>query len=151
MSVMKRLAIIPGLCKGCRRCEMHCAFSHLGSFNPDLAAIKIQRLPLETEQYIPNICSHCGICMLGCPEENALQYDNKTGAIRITEKCTGCEECISICPFGLIHIDPLSKRAFKCDLCDGDPVCVKHCPYHALVWIQETRTEDLSFTTRVVR
>ncbi len=45
------------------------------------------------------------------------------------EKCTACGTCERSCPFEVIRIREVAK---KCDLCGGDPVCVKFCPYGAI-------------------
>jgi len=41
--------------------------------------------------------------------------------------CIGCKQCMVVCPFGAVHFDSARKAVFKCDLCDGDPECVKWC------------------------
>ncbi len=35
----------------------------------------------------------------------------------------------------MIRIDPVKHVAIKCDLCDGDPECVKRCPEKAVQYI----------------
>ena len=47
------------------------------------------------------------------------------------EKCTGCGWCIEACEFGSITVHP-EKKIVICDLCEGDPMCVKYCPKDAL-------------------
>ncbi len=42
--------------------------------------------------------------------------------------------CISICPFGSNSYDQKGRKILKCDLCEGDPECVKVCPSGALVY-----------------
>jgi Fe-S-cluster-containing dehydrogenase component len=39
------------------------------------------------------------------------------------------------CPFGAITFDEESGKMRKCDLCDGDPACVKHCTTGAIQYI----------------
>jgi len=46
--------------------------------------------------------------------------------------CIGCANCVTACTYGGISIDPKSKKAIKCDLCDGDPACAKACDYGAI-------------------
>jgi Fe-S-cluster-containing dehydrogenase component len=59
----------------------------------------------------------------------ALSRDDN-GVIRVDEyKCNGCGWCINACKFGAITIHPTKKVAITCDLCDGDPECVKLCPF----------------------
>jgi Fe-S-cluster-containing hydrogenase component 2 len=36
------------------------------------------------------------------------------------------------CPFGMIFVDAEKGFAVKCDLCGGDPECVKYCIPEAL-------------------
>jgi Fe-S-cluster-containing hydrogenase component 2 len=38
------------------------------------------------------------------------------------------------CPFGGIGINPGSGQVFKCELCDGDPECVKACDDGAITF-----------------
>jgi Fe-S-cluster-containing dehydrogenase component len=50
--------------------------------------------------------------------------------IRVNEKkCNGCLWCLGACPFGAISLDPEKKTVAVCDYCDGDPECVKYCPF----------------------
>jgi Fe-S-cluster-containing hydrogenase component 2 len=49
------------------------------------------------------------------------------------------------CPFGGVFMEPSSGEILKCDLCGGDPECVKHCLYGALEWIDAS---DLALTKR---
>jgi Fe-S-cluster-containing hydrogenase component 2 len=48
------------------------------------------------------------------------------------EKCDGCGWCIEACDFGAIAIHPEKKVAIVCDLCGGEPECIKWCPEEAL-------------------
>jgi Fe-S-cluster-containing dehydrogenase component len=74
-----------------------------------------------------------------CPVE-AFHRDEKTGAVLIDDDvCIGCRLCIDECPFGGISIDPDKERVIKCDLCGGDPQCVKYCPTSALQYVRADR------------
>ena len=46
--------------------------------------------------------------------------------------------CVMACPFGGMGIDPVAQRMIKCDLCDGDPACVRFCDPHALEFVPVT-------------
>ena len=53
-------------------------------------------------------------------------------------KCTGCGECMTVCPFEAIRKVPDGKGVVKCDLCAGRlneglvPACVEACPTRAI-------------------
>jgi len=83
------------------------------------------------------VCQQCKtpLCMEACPV-NALARDEKTGAIVVDEdRCVGCRVCVMICPIGGVFIDPVTNLAYKCDLCEGDPECVKHCDLEAIKFL----------------
>lgn len=62
-----------------------------------------------------------------------MKRDPKTRAVVVDEeRCTGCGFCAAACPWGVITLDPVTGKALKCDLCGGDPACVKECPENAL-------------------
>ena len=70
--------------------------------------------------------------MAACPEE-ALVLDKEAGQVRLIEsKCTDCGACVEACPYDAIWMDPLLNVAIKCDLCNGDPQCVKYCDFDAI-------------------
>ncbi len=50
----------------------------------------------------------------------------------------GCRLCIVFCPFGGIELDAETGRMVKCDLCNGDPLCVKFCEPKALQYLNAT-------------
>ena len=80
-------------------------------------------------------CRHClrAPCMEVCPAE-ALKRDPSTGAVVVDEAlCIGCRDCVFACPFGAIKME--AGKAIKCDLCGGDPACVRHCPTRALSFV----------------
>ncbi len=45
-----------------------------------------------------------------------------------------CKECLEACPFGAMGFDPDRGRPFKCDLCGGEPLCVRFCEPGALLF-----------------
>ena len=133
MKMIKVLAVFPERCTGCHICELYCSFRKSKVFNLARSRIHV----IRNEPYIdaPVVCLQCGLCIDACPA-GLITRDRKTGAIVINEKkCTGCALCISACPYGVLTMDPIANIALKCDLCDGDPECVKHCPEKALLYI----------------
>ncbi len=90
-----------------------------------------------------DVCKHCvnAPCLEVCP----------TGAIMRTEfdsvyiqepVCNGCRDCVSACPFGVIHMSGLENEgkgtAKKCTLCYDrlqhglTPACAKACPTESI-------------------
>lgn len=123
-------------CMGCRTCEMVCSAKHEGVINPFQSRIKIIKWEREGEG-VPTACAQCesAPCATICPVR-AISRDETMGRVIIDyNTCIGCRMCIAACPFGVIHFDSISKRVIKCDLCDGDPICVKFCSYEALQYI----------------
>ncbi|MDN5344155.1 MAG: hypothetical protein PWQ18_266 [Clostridia bacterium] len=51
--------------------------------------------------------------------------------------CVGCKMHLLACPFGSIHFDAGEQVSEKCDLCGGDPRCVKFCISGALQLVEE--------------
>jgi len=87
---------------------------------------------------VPIVCQHCedAPCRMVCPVE-ALRREPRTGAIILYPTiCIGCNACVMVCPYGAITIDLKSREFLKCDLCDGDPKCVKFCVTGAIRYVR---------------
>ena len=120
-------------CVGCRICEEICSWIHLGRVQPSKSRIKIKRIHSEYKN-IPTVCRQCAKapCIDACPV-GAIHRNSKTNAVIIDEKkCNGCGKCQEVCPFGAIYMDIETNTAFVCDLCGGEPNCVKYCPTGAI-------------------
>ena len=53
----------------------------------------------------------------------------------------GCKLCTIACPYGTMFYSPETQKAFKCNLCSGDPACATACPTQAILY-EETETAD---------
>lgn len=133
---MKSLVTIPERCTGCHRCELSCSLFNFKVQNPALSRIHV----IRKEPYVdvPIVCIQCGICIDACPIK-AIKRNTKTGAVIIDEKkCNGCLQCVNVCPWGCITMDRVTRKipkALKCNLCLGDPQCVKNCPEKVLLYV----------------
>ncbi len=129
------------VCSGCRTCEAVCALYHEGAAGSELSRLKWDKDVMDaciTDIYTCKQCAGAE-CMAVCPT-GALHVDEETGARVIDEKkCTGCQVCMAACPCNppMIRYNPAKNVCFKCDLCGGDPQCVKFCPMGALLssWV----------------
>ena len=141
MEVKNRIWILvdPLNCSGCRLCEIACSLKHEGNIWPEASRIRVFEFAPGIN--IPHTCVQCHDypCVRACPE-NALSIDEETGAVLVdVGKCTVCGECIKACPGSIPRILATKHHVIICDLCNGDPECVKVCReagYNALKLIR---------------
>ncbi len=123
----------PDHCAGCRTCMNVCSLFHEGEVNLELSRIQINGTLLEPFDFDAITCRQCEgpECVYNCPT-GAMHIDEKTGArVSDPEKCIGCKTCILACPKypnAPIRFVTSKNIVIKCDLCGGDPQCVKFCP-----------------------
>jgi carbon-monoxide dehydrogenase iron sulfur subunit len=129
--MQKQIVIDIDRCTGCGSCELICSFTHHGEFNPLKSRIH-KTYFLEQCLAIPVVCYQCEDpwCAKVCPAGAiTTDKDPEGGATVITvheDKCVGCKMCMLACPFGNIVVSD-KGYAEKCNLCGGDPECVKVC------------------------
>lgn len=124
----KNILVNPDKCDGCCTCMLACSFAKENEFSTSKARIHIVKIA-EKGLDLPVTCKHCikARCMEACVF-NAIKRDEETGIVLVEqEACTGCGSCVTACPFGAITIHPEKGTALLCDLCGGDPECVKFC------------------------
>lgn len=130
-------------CTGCRLCELVCAVSHDGVSNPARSRIKIVKREAEG-RYVPTICQQCdnAPCRQACPQA-AISRDPDRGYLTIDDDlCLGCRLCVKACPFGAMHYNKTARKVFKCDLCGGDPQCVRFCEEKAVNFVDAERLNE---------
>jgi Fe-S-cluster-containing hydrogenase component 2 len=130
----KQLILKPEKCMNCRTCEMVCSFEHFEQFNPLLSAVTVIDYTEEVVT-IPVMCLQCEdpSCERVCPV--GAIHRNAAGIVAVdNSKCIVCRLCTQACAMGNISYSPLAHKVFKCDLCGGDPQCVKHCSAGAILY-----------------
>ena len=71
---------------------------------------------------------------MACPTGALYEDPESHLVIHDPALCDGCGHCVEACPFDAIWIDERECVALKCDLCGGDPQCVKYCSPGALLF-----------------
>jgi Fe-S-cluster-containing dehydrogenase component len=139
MATRKKLRADHTLCSGCRACLVACVAHHEGHFGTATARLRVVKdepRGLDT----PHVCRLCdpAPCLTACPS-GALCRDEATGAILVRtgadeRACTGCGACVEACPLKMACLSPHTGTVLICDLCGGDPSCVKRCATGAIVY-----------------
>ena len=132
------IAVDYAKCTGCRNCEVECSLFHEKKL--DLSKSRIHTYYFNPPVDVPSLCAKCNDapCIKACPEKvGALSKDKTTGAVLLDEKkCIGCWACIEACAKDRSNVIRKSKDEKVivgiCDLCGGDPSCVKGCTEGAL-------------------
>ncbi|MFX1509449.1 MAG: 4Fe-4S dicluster domain-containing protein [Promethearchaeota archaeon] len=133
---MKYIFVYPERCTGCRLCSLACSLTKFGECNPRKAAISVVRDEFERFEF-PVVCFQCqdAPCITACPQ-NAITKD-EGHVTRDDDRCIGCRLCAVVCPFSAITTH--GKELIQCDLCGGDPQCVKYCSTNAIEYAEETQ------------
>ena len=171
---MKAFVVDVSLCNGCYCCQIACKDEHVGNewlpyakAQPDTGQFWLKlneyiqgTVPKVKMHYIPVLCAHCSDapCMKSCPAEGAI-YRREDGLVIIDPaKCTGCRNCIDMCPYGAIYFNEGLTLAQKCTGCahllDGDgvqPRCVDVCPTGALKFGEESEFKSLISKARSLK
>jgi Fe-S-cluster-containing dehydrogenase component len=134
----------PARCTGCRSCETACSFEKYQVCSYTRSHIRHFFNP-EKEVFEARYCFHCEtpLCAEACPVD-AIRKDERTGIVKIDPiKCIGCQLCNFICPLSAPWFDEERRVSVKCDLCDGNPECVKFCSPQALRFITRDEAKRL--------
>ncbi len=148
-------------CNGCYNCQIACKDEHvandwtpyakpqpeIGQFWLKLTEHVRGTVPKVKVAYIAHLCNHCdnALCLASCPIEGAI-YKRDDGLVIIDpEKCTGCKNCVDVCPYNAIYFNQDLNIAQKCTGCAHlldsnwkEPRCVDACPTLALRFMEES-------------
>lgn len=127
------IAIEADKCNVCNDCVKACAAQKDNTSSLLDARISVSKINGGYKKGFA-LCKQCGFpqCAMVCPS-GALKKDEDTGVVLLDEsECMGCQLCTMACAYGGVRYHPTKHTVIKCDLCGGDPACVKACKYGAL-------------------
>jgi len=76
--------------------------------------------------------------MNACPVK-AISSNYEMSRVEVDyDICIGCRTCVSVCPFGAMNFNYIDRKVAKCDLCDGDPQCVRFCEVNAIEYVDSS-------------
>jgi tetrathionate reductase subunit B len=163
---MKVFVFDTSICNGCYCCQIACKDEHCGNDwipyarpQPDTGQFWLKlsehvrgTVPKVKVHYLPVLCNHCDspTCLTACPVEGAI-YKREDGLVIIDpERCTGCSDCATACPYHAIYMNDDLNVAQKCTGCAHlldsgwrHPRCVDACPTLALKFMEEPEALDL--------
>lgn len=125
---MVALTVKPELCTGCMACVYACSVIHEDVFSCVLSRIRIEKdesLGLN----VPVGCITCeGMpCVEACPVDAITVDPEMKRPVVDALACIGCGICADTCPVGAIKLHASSEVAIVCDMCSGEPQCVRVC------------------------
>ena len=137
------LHIDHSLCWGCKTCEVACKQENRAPDGVKLITVS-EDGPREIDgklgfTFRVNLCRHCDDppCADACPDE-AIEKRSDGIVVLDMNQCSGCQTCMTACPYDAIEFDALEGVARKCNLCHhridngllpacADNVCPAHC------------------------
>ena len=129
------------------------SYDNTGSFSDvNWRHVKFIEQPRQGDERVAwlmmsDVCKHCvnAPCLEVCPTAAILRTEFDTVFIN-EPACNGCRDCVSACPFGVIHMSETHHVAQKCTFCydrlqNGlQPACAQACPTQS---IQFGKLDDL--------
>jgi Fe-S-cluster-containing hydrogenase component 2 len=136
------LAFHSDKCNGCKECEKACVKAHPSSVASGRPRLKIEQD--KSKKYKMTACLHCETCPPSdlCPSALfEFHADGKYWTLD-EQRCFACMSCLPVCPVGGVFFEGQFgvETAYICDLCGGDPACIKVCPKGALT-LDKSREE----------
>ena len=120
-----RIKVDKSKCTGCLVCEIECSQHNAGIVQPKSSAIRVRLADLTADGFNePIVCRQCD--KMVCLGDEAKDYDAEEAAKYYWDNLNRMKSC----PFGALFV--YHKRVIHCNLCGGDPGCVKVCPTGAI-------------------
>ena len=129
-------------CIGCKSCEVACKQEHglgPGTYRNRVVWLSDQHSSALTFHTVT--CQQCErpACLRACPVAPKAIFRGADGVVSVNaDRCTGCGECVTACPYGAMGYDAERHHAVKCDLCSDrrqqglGPACASVCPGRAI-------------------
>ena len=141
----KSLLVERRRCTGCNSCVFACSLAHEGVVRPSAARLRVLRHQGIVD--VPIICWHCpdAPCVEACPTApKAIARDPETNVVKFVDEktCVQCGNCIAACPPEFLRPHPDTGLPLFCDLCGGEPQCVKACDRQSKETGQTLRSDD---------
>lgn len=132
-------------CVNCKACEVACRAewnTPLG-FNRNWVreTISVSSDGIPHMSLISGRCQHCddAPCVTNCP--SGASYQREDGVVLVDrEICSGCEMCVTVCPYDARFKNPVDDKISKCTFCQPridageQPACVEVCFNKALIF-----------------
>lgn len=138
----RALQINPAKCDGCKECETACAAKHTGTRKIARKRIGVLHGGADngTEKptfFVPSTCQQCvePPCLAICPKKAIRRDHDMERVVHDASLCVGCAMCVSACPTGSMGFAHDVGLPYKCELCDGEPECVRACERKALDYL----------------
>ena len=134
-SAKKRFGLVfnSDKCGGCLDCEKACVKAHPTAVAAGKPRIKITKVG---DKHKATACLHCETCPPSelCPSALFEFHDDGKYWTLDEHRCFACMSCIPRCPVEGVFFEGAFgvETAFTCDLCAGDPACIKACSKGAL-------------------
>jgi phenylglyoxylate dehydrogenase beta subunit len=127
MGAYNTIAFDAAKCDGCGDCMTACATVKTGTTEISARSrIQIGGNATETGFELA-LCRQCGdpkcvsVCPAGALGKDYVQRRDRLGC----DKCVDCLLCTVGCAYAGIALDEATGRVAKCDMCDGNPACVR--------------------------
>jgi Fe-S-cluster-containing dehydrogenase component len=160
-------------CNGCTNCQLACKDEHvdndwtpyakpqpeIGQFWLKLEENVCGTKPKVRIHYKALMCNHCErpACAAVC-KQGAFKKREDGFVLLEPEKCNGCGDCLSACPYGAIYKNEELGICQKCTGCAHlldhgyeRPRCVEACPTGALDWGEKEELGDFITGAQVLK